>query len=65
MRQDSDIDLLVEFLPDAEIDLVDYAGFMLDLSQFVNNFQKSELLRSAVVHKLSVIGEAAARLSDD
>jgi hypothetical protein len=28
-------------------------------------FQESELLRSAVVHKLSVIGEAAARLSDD
>ena len=32
MRPDSDIDLLVEFLPDAEIDLVDYAGLMLDLS---------------------------------
>ena len=28
-------------------------------------FQESELLRSAVVHKLSVIGEAAARLSDE
>jgi predicted nucleotidyltransferase len=27
----SDIDILVEFLPDAEIDLVDYAGLMLDL----------------------------------
>ena len=26
MRADSDIDILVEFLPDAEIDLVDYAG---------------------------------------
>jgi predicted nucleotidyltransferase len=32
MRPDSDIDMLVEFLPDAEIDLVDYAGMMLDLS---------------------------------
>jgi uncharacterized protein len=32
MRPDSDIDLLVEFLPDAEIDLVDYAGLMLELS---------------------------------
>jgi hypothetical protein len=31
MRPDSDIDLLVDFLPDAEIDLVDYAGLMLDL----------------------------------
>ncbi len=28
-------------------------------------FRKSELLRSAVVHKLSVIGEAAARVSGD
>ncbi len=28
-------------------------------------FQSSDLVRSAVVHKLSVIGEAAARLSDD
>ena len=32
MRPDSDIDMLVEFLPDANIDLVDYAGLMLDLS---------------------------------
>jgi uncharacterized protein len=32
MGPDSDIDLLVEFLPDAEIDLVDYAGLMLELS---------------------------------
>ena len=28
-------------------------------------FQKSELVRSAVVHKLSVIGEAAARLTEE
>ena len=35
MRPDSDIDLLVEFLPEAHIDLVDYAGFMLDLSQLM------------------------------
>jgi hypothetical protein len=35
MRWDSDIDLLLEFLPDAHIDLVDYAGFMLDLSQLM------------------------------
>jgi uncharacterized protein len=35
MRQDSDIDLLVEFLPESCIDLVDYAGFMLDLSQLI------------------------------
>lgn len=35
MRPDSDIDLLVEFLPDAEADLVDHAGLMLDLSQLL------------------------------
>jgi predicted nucleotidyltransferase len=35
MRPDSDIDLLVEFLPDAEIDLVDYASLMLELSQLI------------------------------
>jgi len=35
MRPDSDIDLLVEFLPNAEVDLVDYAGLMLDLSRLV------------------------------
>jgi uncharacterized protein len=32
MRPDSDIDLLVEFLPGAHIDLVDHARLMLDLS---------------------------------
>ena len=35
MRPDSDIDILVEFLPDSSIDLVDYAGLMLDLSQLL------------------------------
>jgi predicted nucleotidyltransferase len=35
MRPDSDIDLLVDFLPDAEIDLVDYASLMLDLSNLL------------------------------
>jgi uncharacterized protein len=35
MRPDSDIDMLVEFLPDADIDLVDYAAFMLDLSRLL------------------------------
>ena len=35
MRHDSDIDMLVEFLPDAGIDLVDYAGLMLDLSHLL------------------------------
>lgn len=35
MRPDSDIDLLVEFLPGAKVDLVDYAGLMLDLSKLI------------------------------
>lgn len=34
-RPDSDIDMLVEFSPDAEIDLVDYAGLMLELAHLL------------------------------
>ena len=33
MRPESDVDLLVEFLPDAEIGLIAYAGLMLALSE--------------------------------
>jgi predicted nucleotidyltransferase len=33
MRHDSDIDLLVDFLPHAEPGLLDHAGLMLDLSE--------------------------------
>lgn len=41
-----------------------------DIARFLQgkeagSFQESDLLRSAVVHKLSVIGEAAARLSNE
>jgi uncharacterized protein with HEPN domain len=43
------IDHIAEFIADADFQA----------------FQKSELLRSAVVQKLAVIGEAAARISDD
>jgi predicted nucleotidyltransferase len=35
MRPASDLDMLVEFVPDADIDLVDYAGLMLDLSHLL------------------------------
>jgi len=35
MRPDSDIDLLVEFLPQAEPGLLDHAGLMLDLSDLL------------------------------
>jgi predicted nucleotidyltransferase len=32
MRPDSDIDLLVELLPNAEVGLLEHAGLMLDLN---------------------------------
>ena len=35
MRAGSDIDLLVEFLPDSEVDLFDHAGLMLDLAHLL------------------------------
>lgn len=35
MRTDSDIDLLVEFIPEAKVDLLDHAGLMLDLSKLL------------------------------
>ena len=36
LRPDSDIDLLVEFLPEAEPGLLDHAGLMLDLSALLD-----------------------------
>jgi uncharacterized protein len=59
MRPDSDIDLLVEFLPDAAIDLVDYAGMMLDLSHLLG--RKVDLVSKNGLKPLiraSVLGEA-------
>jgi uncharacterized protein len=35
MRPDSDIDMLVEFQPAAEIGLIEFAGLMLDLTELV------------------------------
>lgn len=35
MRPDSDIDLLVEFQPNAEVGLLDHAGLMLDLAELL------------------------------
>jgi predicted nucleotidyltransferase len=35
MRPDSDVDLLVEFLPGAEIGLLEHAGLMLDLEELL------------------------------
>jgi predicted nucleotidyltransferase len=33
LRPDSDLDILVDFLPDAPIGLLEYSGLMLDLSE--------------------------------
>ena len=35
MRPESDVDLLVDFQPDAHVDLVDHAGLMLDLEKLL------------------------------
>jgi predicted nucleotidyltransferase len=43
-RPESDIDLLVEFLPDAHVDLVDHAGWMLELAQLLG--RKVDLVRA-------------------
>ena len=59
MRPDSDIDLLVDFLPGADIDLVDYAGLMLDLSDLLG--RKVDLVSKNGLKSLiraSVLGEA-------
>ena len=62
MRPDSDIDVLVEFLPDAEIDLVDYAGFRLDLSHLLG--RRVDLVSKKGLKPLfrtSVLNEAQLR----
>ena len=42
MRSESDIDLLVEFLPHADIGLLEHAGLMLDLAQLLG--RKADLV---------------------
>lgn len=59
MRPESDIDFLVEFLPEAEIGLVEYAGLMLDLSELLG--RKVDLVSKRALKPLirdSVIREA-------
>jgi hypothetical protein len=59
MRPDSDIDILVEFLPGAGVDLVDYASLMLDLSNLLG--RKVDLVSKNGLKPLvrsSVLGEA-------
>lgn len=48
-------------------DIIEAAGHIAEFTAGVDfeAFQQSELLRRAVVHKLSVMGEAAGRLSDE
>ena len=41
-REDSDYDFLVEFQPDADIDLFDYSGMQVDLEDIVG--QKVDLV---------------------
>jgi uncharacterized protein len=62
MRPDSDIDLLVEFLPEAGADLVDHAGLMLDLSRLfgrhvdlVSKRGLKPLIRSSVLKQARLI----------
>jgi uncharacterized protein len=62
MRPDSDIDMLVEFLPDASVDLVDYASLMIDLSKLLGRkvdlvSQKGlkPLIRSSVLEEARLL----------
>lgn len=59
MRPDSDIDLLVEFLPEAQVDLLDHTSLMLDLTHLLG--RKVDLVsRNALKPRIrdSVLGEA-------
>jgi uncharacterized protein with HEPN domain len=46
------------------IEAADYIATFLGQADF-EGFRQSELIRSAVVQKLAIIGEAAARISDE
>src|SRR5439155_15502656 len=46
------------------VEAADYVAEFIAGTDFAA-FQKSEMLRSAVVQKLAIIGEAAARVSDE
>ncbi|HUA83102.1 MAG TPA: nucleotidyltransferase family protein [Bryobacteraceae bacterium] len=59
MRPDSDVDLLVDFLPGAKIDLLDHAGLMLDLSGLLG--RKVDLVSKRALKPLirdSILAEA-------
>jgi predicted nucleotidyltransferase len=59
MRPDSDIDLLVEFLPDAHVSLIEHAGLMLDLAKLLG--RKVDLVSKRALKPLireSVLADA-------
>jgi uncharacterized protein len=59
MRPDSDVDLLVEFMPEAKVDLFDYSGFILDLTHLIG--RKADLVSKKGLKPLireSVLKEA-------
>ena len=65
-RADSDIDLLVEFLPQAHIGLMDYAGLMLDLTKLlgrkvdlVSENGLKPLIRASVLGEMRLLYQAA------
>jgi predicted nucleotidyltransferase len=65
MRQDSDVDLLVEFLPGAEIGLLEHAGLMLDLSELlgrrvdlVSKRGLKALIRDSIIREARPVYEA-------
>jgi uncharacterized protein with HEPN domain len=55
----SDIVEAADYIAGIDLAGIDLAGIDYD------TFEKSELLRSAVVQKLAMIGEAASRVSED
>ncbi len=62
MRPDSDIEMLVEFLPEAEADLFDHAGLMLDLANLlgrkvdlVSKNGLKPLIRASVVEEARLL----------
>ena len=65
-RTDSDIDLLVEFLPETHIGLMDYAGLMLDLSKLlgrkvdlVSKNGLKPLIRASVLSEMRLLYQTA------
>ena len=62
MRPDSDIDLLVEFLPNADVGLVEHAGLMLELARLlgrnvdlVSKNGLKPLIRSSVIDEARLL----------